>query len=194
AMDAYDTGIDYRGDTIYLATADDSGLVVSFINSLYMGFGSGIVVPGTGVKLQNRGNLFSLDSDHPNKYEPNKRPFHTIIPAILEKNDSYYGAFGIMGGAHQAQAHAQFVSYLIDHDMSPQQAMDYPRFNHNQLDNTVALESGFPIDVYGQLQKKRHKISYETQSGFGGGQVIIRNKDIWVGGSDRRKDGQAAGF
>ncbi len=194
AMDTPGTGIQPKGDTVYLATADDSGLVVSFINSLYMGFGSGLVVPGTGIKLQNRGNLFSLDPEHPNSYAPEKRPFHTIIPAILEKKHDFYGAMGIMGGAHQAQAHAQFVSNLMDCGMRPQEAMDHPRFNHNQLDNTLALENGVPVHVHDELRKMGHRLVHETMSGFGGGQVILRIGEAWVGGSDRRKDGQAAGF
>ncbi len=192
-MDPPDSGINPRGDTIYLTTADSSGLVVSFINSLYLGFGSGLVVPGTGIKLQNRGSLFSLDPEHPNCYAPKKRPFHTIIPAIL-KGDDFYGAFGIMGGSHQAQAHAQFVSNLIDFGMPPQHAMDFPRFHHDQNKNTVSLENGIPSTVHGELRKRGHQIIHETMSGFGGGQVILRKKGVWIGGSDHRKDGQAAGF
>jgi len=181
-------------DTIYLATADKDGMAVSFINSLYMGFGSGLVAQGTGIKLQNRANLFSLDPDHPNSYAPNKRPFHTIIPGALYQDEKLLGVFGIMGGAHQALAHAQFVSNIVDYSMTPQAALDYPRFHHDQNADTVAVENGFSPDFYGDLRKRGHKIIHETMSGFGGGQAIMRIEDSWIAGSDYRKDGQAAGF
>lgn len=181
-------------DTVYLATADGNGNAVSLINSLYMGFGSGLVANGTGIKLQNRGNLFSLDPGHPNCYAPGKRPFHTIIPGALYRDGELFGVFGIMGGAHQAQAHAQFVSNIVDYEMSPQEALDFPRFNHNQHDNTVALENGVPLAVQGVLRKKGHHLVHETMSGFGGGQAIFRLKEAWIAGSDYRKDGQAAGY
>jgi gamma-glutamyltranspeptidase/glutathione hydrolase len=190
----YETGFPQGSDTIYLATADGDGRAVSFINSLYRGFGSGLVVPGTGIKLQNRGNLFSLNPEHPNRYAPNKLPFHTIIPAASYLDGELHGVWGIMGGAHQAQAHAQFVSNLIDYSMAPQAAMDHPRFNHDHQSNTVGLENGIPADVQGQLRLLGHQIVHETQSGFGGGQAILRLDDAWMAGSDRRKDGQAAGF
>ncbi len=181
-------------DTVYLCTADGEGNAVSFINSLYMGIGSGLVARGTGIKLQNRASQFSLDPNHPNKYGPCKKPFHTIIPGALYLDDDLYGVFGIMGGAHQAQAHAQFVSNLVDFNMSPQEAMEHPRFNHDQVQNTVGLENAIPADVQGQLRLKGHKLVHETMSAFGGGQVILRLEDVWIAGSDQRKDGQAAGF
>jgi len=194
AMDVPDSGVDLGTDTIYLATADQEGRAVSFINSLYMGFGSGLVVPEWGIKLQNRGRLFSLDSGHPNSYEPGKRPFHTIIPGAAYTDDELLGVFGIMGGPHQAQAHAQFVSNVLDYEMSPQEALDHPRFHHNQDSNTVALENGIPPRAQGELKKRGHEIAHETMAGFGGGQAIFRLKDAWIAGSDFRKDGQAAGF
>ncbi|MHA1928653.1 MAG: gamma-glutamyltransferase [Candidatus Thorarchaeota archaeon] len=181
-------------DTIYLATADKDGCAVSFINSLYMGFGSGLVAQGTGIKLQNRGNLFSLDPEHPNCYEPGKRPFHTIIPGALYQEGDLMGVFGIMGGAHQSQAHAQFVSNVVDFGMGPQESLDYPRFHHDQKEGTVALENGIPPDVQGELRMIGHRIVHETMSGFGGGQAILKLKGSWIAGSDYRKDGQAAGF
>ncbi|MHA2434037.1 MAG: gamma-glutamyltransferase, partial [Candidatus Thorarchaeota archaeon] len=125
---SYSSGISLGHDTIYLSTADKDGRAVSFISSLYTSFGSGLVVPGTGIKLQNRGTLFSLDPNHPNCYAQRKRPFHTIIPGALYKDGTFHGVFGIMGGPHQAQAHAQVVSNLVDYDMRPQQAIDHPRF------------------------------------------------------------------
>jgi gamma-glutamyltranspeptidase/glutathione hydrolase len=194
AMDVPEPGFKQGDDTIYLATADQEGRAVSFINSLYMGFGSGLVVPGWGIKLQNRGNLFSVDPEHPNRYEKKKRPFHTIIPGALYCENSFVGVFGIMGGAHQAQAHAQFVSNVVDHGFSPQAALDFPRFNHVQTTNSVGIENGLSPEVKGQLRLKGHRLIHETMTGFGGGQAIFRKEDAWIAGSDKRKDGQAAGF
>jgi gamma-glutamyltranspeptidase/glutathione hydrolase len=194
AMEDYSSGLNLGSDTIYLATADGDGNAVSFINSLYMGIGSGLVAPGTGIKLQNRGHLFSLDLEHPNCYAPNKLPFHTIIPGALYKKKNLWGVFGIMGGAHQAQAHAQFVSNLVDYKMLPQEAMDFPRFDHDHKTNTVGLEMGIPLYIEGELQKLGHKFEHDDRY-YGGGQVILRmNEDTWIAGSDYRKDGHAAGF
>jgi gamma-glutamyltranspeptidase/glutathione hydrolase len=194
AMDDYESGLSVGSDTVYLCTADGEGRAVSFINSLYRGFGSGLVVPGTGIKLQNRGNLFSLEPDHPNCYAPRKRPFHTIIPGALYHEGDFYGVFGIMGGAHQAQAHAQFVSNLVDCGMGPQNALDLPRFNHDHFTNEVGIEIGFPEATAQALAVMGHRVSAEPRFGFGGGQAILRSEDAWIAGSDRRKDGQAAGY
>ena len=194
AMTDYESGIAIGSDTVYLCTADSEGRAVSFINSLYRGFGSGLVVPGTGIKLQNRGNLFSLDPDHPNCYAPRKLPFHTIIPGALYRDGDLHGVFGIMGGAHQAQAHAQFVSNLVDYDMGPQQALDHPRFNHFHEANEVGLEIGTPVEVFSGLRDRGHVVLREPRFGYGGGQAILRAESAWIAGSDRRKDGQASGF
>jgi gamma-glutamyltranspeptidase/glutathione hydrolase len=194
AMSVYAPGLSLGYDTVYLATADGAGNAVSFINSLYMGIGSGLVAPGTGIKLQNRGHLFSLDSEHPNSYAPNKLPFHTIIPGALYKDEKLLGVFGIMGGSHQAQAHAQFVSNVIDYEMNPQEALDYPRFDHDHTTNKVALENGIPPQIQGELRKRGHILIHETASGFGGGQAILRLNGAWIAGSDYRKDGQASGI
>ncbi|RDE12425.1 MAG: gamma-glutamyltransferase [Candidatus Thorarchaeota archaeon] len=194
AMDVPPSGIARSSDTVYLATADEDGRAVSFINSLYMSFGCGLVVTGCGIKLQNRGCLFSLDPGHPNSYAPRKRPFHTIIPGALYKDDELMGVFGIMGGDHQAEAHAQFVSNTVDHKMSPQEAIDHPRFHHDQRTNMVWLEEGLPLSTRGALQKKGHQVAPEHTVKFGGGQAILRVHDIWVAGSDYRKDGQASGY
>jgi gamma-glutamyltranspeptidase/glutathione hydrolase len=194
AMIPPETGLRLGEDTIYLSTADGEGNAVSFINSLYTGFGCGLVVPKTGIKLQSRGNLFSLDSEHPNCYAPNKLPFHTIIPGALYRNKQLLGVFGIMGGAHQAQAHAQFVSNLLDHNMSPQWAMDHPRFHHTHETNDVGLEPGLPFSTIDSLKKRGHSIIEKPDYAYGGGQVILRLHDSWIAGSDRRKDGMAAGF
>ncbi|MHA2210226.1 MAG: gamma-glutamyltransferase [Candidatus Thorarchaeota archaeon] len=194
ASESFSTGIPLGQDTVYLCAADNEGRAVSFINSLYIGFGSGLVVPDTGIKLQNRGNLFSLNPTHPNRYEPGKLPFHTIIPGALYEESHFHGVFGIMGGAHQAQAHAQFVSNIVDYDMSPQQAIDHPRFNHNQGPNTVAIEAGVPQTVQIELLRIGHTIVESPMTTFGGGQAILRNCDAWIAGSDHRKDGMAVGF
>jgi gamma-glutamyltranspeptidase/glutathione hydrolase len=194
ASKSFSSGIPLGQDTVYLSTADSDGRAVSFINSLYFGFGSGLVVPGTGIKLQNRGSLFSLNPHHPNRYEPGKLPFHTIIPGALYEEGRFHGVFGIMGGAHQAQAHAQFVSNIVDYDMSPQQAIDHPRFNHNQGPNTVAIEPGVPQTVQIELLRMGHTIVESPMSAFGGGQAILRHGDGWIAGSDHRKDGMASGF
>ncbi len=196
AMNDYSSGLSLGKDTVYLATADGEGGAVSFINSLYKGIGSGLVAPGTGIKLQNRGHLFSFDPDHPNCYAPKKLPFHTIIPGALYKNKKLICMFGFEGGAHQAQAHAQFVSNLIDYEMTPQEAMDYPRFNHDHKTNTVGLEMGIPLLVEEELRKRGHQVEHnDSIKYFGGGQAILRfNEDTWIAGSDHRKDGHAAGF
>jgi gamma-glutamyltranspeptidase/glutathione hydrolase len=194
AMSVYAPGLKLGDDTVYLATADGEGNAVSFINSLYMGIGSGLVAPGTGIKLQNRGHLFSLDPEHPNAYAPKKLPFHTIIPGALYKDKNLMGVFGIMGGSHQAQAHAQFVSNVVDYGMSPQEAIDHPRFDHNHSTNKVGLENEISPEVQGELWKRGHSLLHETASYFGGGQAIFRLDDAWIAGSDHRKDGQAVGF
>ncbi|MBN2229341.1 MAG: gamma-glutamyltransferase, partial [Candidatus Thorarchaeota archaeon] len=193
-LDLGPTELRYSHDTVYLCTADKDGMAMSFINSLYNGFGSGLVAKGTGIKLQNRANLFSLDPAHANCYAPKKRPFHTIIPGALYKDGDLYGVFGIMGGSHQAQAHAQFISNLIDYQMSPQEALDHPRFNHEQIQNTVSIESGVPSAVQADLRLLGHRLIHEYMSGFGGGQAILRLNDCWIAGSDHRKDGQASGY
>jgi len=193
-MECPSPGMKLGEDTVYLATADGEGRAVSFINSLYMGFGSGLVAGETGIKLQNRGALFSLEPDHPNCYAPGKKPFHTIIPGALYREGAFSGVFGIMGGAHQSQAHAQFVSNVVDHGMNPQEAVEHPRFHHDQRKNSVALENGIPPHVQGELRKKGHVITHETMAGFGGGQAIFTLTKGWIAGSDPRKDGQAAGY
>ncbi|MFX1513404.1 MAG: gamma-glutamyltransferase [Promethearchaeota archaeon] len=194
AMELPNPGINLGEDTVYLATADSEGRAVSFINSLYDGFGSGLVAKNTGIKLQNRGALFSLDPKHPNRYEPGKKPFHTIIPGALYKNKTFYGVFGIMGRAHQAQAHAQFVSNIVDYTMTPQEALEHPRFHHDQSTNFVSLENPILPHIQGKLRKLGHKIAHESMANFGGGQAIFQLQNAWIAGSDPRKDGQASGY
>ena len=194
-----------NGDTIYLTTADSEGNMVSLIQSNYRGMGSGMVPPGLGFMLQDRGELFSLEEGHFNVYEPSKRPFHTIIPAFITKDDKPYVSFGLMGGAMQPQGHAQIVINLIDFDMNLQEAGDAPRIRHvsnqqptggNMYDGgELSLESGFDYKGIRQLMEYGHKIIFSLGS-FGGYQAIMydeKNK-VYFGASESRKDGSAIGY
>ena len=197
------------GDTVYLSVVDGEGNACSFINSLYMGGGTGLVVPGTGVFLQNRGALFSLDRSHPNALAGGKRPYHTIIPGMLTQNGELLASFGIMGGFVQPQAHLQIVSNLVDLGLNPQQALDMPRFRLNadigkgvgaeDAGGEVLLEEGFSPEAIDSLKKKGHHITLLTDRQrllFGGGQVIWRDpvRRVLIAGSDPRKDGCAFGY
>ena len=185
-----------RSGTVYLASADDEGTMVSFIQSNYMGFGSGIVVPGTGIALQNRGHNFSLDPSHPNALAPRKRPYHTIIPGFLLKDGEALGPFGVMGGFMQPQGHLQVVSALIDGGMDPQEALDLPRWRWVK-DQEVEFEEAFPRDVVSALRDRGHVVGIaENRTPFGRGQIILKTPGIieYRGGSDRRSDGKAAAW
>jgi len=181
-------------DTIYMSAIDKEGNIVSLIQSNYSGFGSGLVAPGTGFGLQNRGALFSLDPKHPNALEPRKRPLHTIIPAFLQKGDVRIG-FGIMGGWNQAQAHAQFVSNVVDFQMNIQAALEAPRFTKLTFEGVdVAMESRIPEATRAELTHLGHKITLlPPYSGeVGGGQAVMRDgQEVNFGASDPRKDGAA---
>lgn len=186
------------GDTVCLVVADASGNVVSLLSSLYGPFGSGLVVPGTGVALQNRGRGFVLDPAHPNCLAPGKRPFHTIIPAMLFDGERPLVAFGVMGGDMQAQAHVQVVSNLVDGGWNVQEALDEPRFHYLEA-NRVALEDSFEEATKRDLARRGHRVEPEDaallRGGFGGGQGVMvhpRTRVYW-GGADRRKDGLALG-
>ena len=184
-----------HGDTIYLSVVDRDGNIVSLIQSLYQHFGSGVVVDDYGFALQNRGGLFELDPQHPNALAPRKRPFHTIIPAFMEKGDVHMG-FGIMGGLNQAQAHAQFVSNVVDHGMSIQLALEAPRFTKKTFGGCdLLIESRVPLEVRQALEAKGHqlKLQGDFSSEMGGGQVVVHNSATGVnyGASDPRKDGAA---
>ena len=194
-----------NGDTIYLTTSDNEGNMVSLIQSNYRGMGSGMVPPGLGFMLQDRGELFSLEEGHYNLYEPEKRPFHTIIPAFITKDKKPYVSFGLMGGAMQPQGHAQIVINLIDFEMNLQEAGDAPRIRHvsnqqptggNMLDGgELSLESGFDYKEIRKLQKYGHKIIFSLGS-FGGYQAIMFDEKLGVffGASESRKDGSAMGY
>ena len=194
-----------NGDTIYLTTADKDGNMVSLIQSNYRGMGSGMVPPGLGFMLQDRGELFSLEEGHFNVYEPEKRPFHTIIPAFITKENKPYVSFGLMGGAMQPQGHAQIVINLIDFGMNLQEAGDAPRIRHlsnqqptggNMLDGgELSLESGFDYKEIRQLIELGHKVIFDLGS-FGGYQAIMYDgkMGVYYGASESRKDGSAMGY
>ena len=194
-----------NGDTIYLTTADSEGNMVSLIQSNYRGMGSGMVPPGLGFMLQDRGEMFSLEEGHFNVYEPEKRPFHTIIPAFITKDNKPYISFGLMGGGMQPQGHAQIVINLIDFDMNLQEAGDAPRIRHlsNQqptggimIDGgELSLESGFDYKEIRQLMELGHKVIFNLGS-FGGYQAIMYDDKmgVYFGASESRKDGSAMGY
>jgi gamma-glutamyltranspeptidase/glutathione hydrolase len=184
-----------RGDTIYLSVVDREGNIASLIQSVYRGFGSGVVVDGYGFALQNRGGLFVMDPLHPNALEPRKRPFHTIIPAFMEKGEVHIG-FGIMGGLNQAQAHAQFVSNVVDHGMNVQAALEAPRFTKKAIGGCdVTVENRIPKEVRDALTAKGHKLEVagDFSNDVGGGQAVIHDSATGLnwGASDPRKDGAA---
>jgi gamma-glutamyltranspeptidase/glutathione hydrolase len=179
-----------RGGTVYLTVVDKDRNACSLINSIYYGFGSGVIVPKTGVVLHNRGSLFSLDEAHPNALVPGKRPFQTIIPAMAFKDGRLWSSFGVMGGHIQPQGHVQVMLNAIDFGMNPQQALDAPRVVW-RFDNSISVEVG--IDDRG-LAALGHEVIPAT--GFGGGQMIVIDLDsgALLGGSDPRKDGCAIGY
>ena len=192
---AFGNPIAGQGDTIYLSAVDSDGNVVSLIQSLYKGFGTGIVVDDFGFHLHNRGALFTLDAGHPNELKPGKRPFHTIIPAYMEKDHLHVG-FGIMGGLNQAQAHAQFVSYMLDHEMNIQQSLEAPRFTKLTFTGCdFQIENRVPAETREALRAKGHKLEVlgEYSSVMGGGQVVMHDAKAKMnyGASSPRKDGAA---
>lgn len=183
------------GGTVYLATADGEGNMVSYIQSNYMGFGSGIVVPGTGIALQNRGHNFSMDPNHPNVLAPEKRPYHTIIPGFLTKDAEAVGPFGVMGGFMQPQGHVQVVMNTLDLHMNPQAAIDAPRWQW-MADKVVSVERSLDAGVTEDLRKRGHDIEIADESGgFGRGQIIWRTQDgTLAGGTEPRTDGAVAAW
>ena len=175
------------GGTVYLCTADGDGLAVSFIQSLFQGFGSGVVAPGTGIVLQNRGACFAVSG----RVEPGRRPYHTIIPGMLLRDGALLGPFGVMGGFIQAQAHVQLVSALLDDGLDPQAALDRPRFRLDGGD--VLLEGSLGARAADVEGLGLRPVPSSDHGLFGGGQAILRGAGGWIAGSDRRKDGRAAG-
>jgi gamma-glutamyltranspeptidase/glutathione hydrolase len=185
----------FDSETIYMSAVDKEGNIVSLIQSQYAEFGSGVGVEGFGFTLQNRGALFVLDAQHPNVLAPHKRPFHTIIPAFMQKGGQHIG-FGIMGGANQAQAHAQFVSDLVDHGMNIQAALEAPRFTKLSRGGCdVMIEARVPAEIRQELMKLGHVLLVrgDFSSLMGGGQAVMHDSSTGVnyGASDPRKDGAA---
>lgn len=181
-------------DTVYLTTADANGMMVSMIQSNYQGFGSGIVIPGTGIAMQNRGRGFVLDPGHPNRVGPSKRPYHTIVPGFATQGGAPLLSFGVMGGHMQHQGQVQMVRRIVDHGQNPQAASDAPRW-HLYPDFSVGLETGFDPKVAQSLADRGHRVRFEPlEHVFGGAQLILTTDAGYVGGSDHRKEGLAAGF
>ncbi|MFO0946328.1 MAG: gamma-glutamyltransferase [Planctomycetota bacterium] len=194
------------GDTVYLTVVDENRNAVSFIQSNYFGWGSGLVPGDLGFVLQNRGTLFALDPEHPNRLEPGKRPFHTIIPAMVTHDGKPWLSFGVMGGDMQPQGHVQVLVNMIDHGMDPQQAGDAARARHfgsaeptgqpMQGSGKVVVEADIPEEVVRELERRGHSVSRGSPGEFGGYQAIRLNGEQGglVGGSDPRKDGAAIGY
>jgi gamma-glutamyltranspeptidase/glutathione hydrolase len=182
-----------KGDTIYLAAADSKGNAISFINSLFGTFGSGVVVPGTGVVLHNRGSGFTLQKGHHNRLAPGKRPFHTLVPAFIMKDGKPLMPFGVMGGDNQAQAHVQIVVNLVDFGMNVQDAGDAARVRHGG--EGLAAESGIAESIREALIKRGHAIR-DGRGAMGGYQAVFIDPKtgVLMGGSDPRKDGLAIGW
>jgi gamma-glutamyltranspeptidase/glutathione hydrolase len=192
----FTAGAPRHGGTVYLATADAAGMMVSYIQSNYEGFGSGVVVPGTGISLQNRGWGFSLERGHPNEVGPRKRPLHTIIPGFAMAANKPAMSFGLMGGPMQAQGHVQLVTRMAIYKQNPQAASDAPRWQFLQ-GRKVSVEAEMPEAVVRALEQKGHIIQKEPPEAafaFGGAQIIVQCDDGYVAGSDHRKDGAAVGF
>ena len=203
AASTYDTGIFENGDTIYMTVADKDGNMVSLIQSNYRGMGSGMVPPNLGFMLQDRGEMFNLDPKHRNSLEGGKRPFHTIIPAFITKDDKPFISFGLMGGGMQPQGHAQIVVNIVDFQMNLQEAGDAPRIRHfgsseptgESMINGgfLSLESGIDNQVRSELLKLGHNLKDE-KGGYGGYQAIMRVDGVYYGASESRKDGHASGY
>jgi gamma-glutamyltranspeptidase/glutathione hydrolase len=188
----FKAGIPPSGGTVYLCTADGEGNMVSFIQSNYMGFGSGIVVDGTGIALQNRGADFSLDKGDYNCLMPGKRTYHTIIPGFILKDNKAVGPFGVMGGYMQPQGHLQVVMNLIDFNLNPQMALDAPRWQWTE-EKKFTVEPNFPTYLVNALEALGHEMTIATTTGgFGRGEIIISNGEVLFGGTESRTDGSVA--
>jgi gamma-glutamyltranspeptidase/glutathione hydrolase len=183
-----------KGGTVYLTAADAAGMMVSMIQSNYMGFGSGVVVPGTGISLQNRGADFAVAQGHPNRVGPSKRPYHTIIPGFVSKDGAAVMSFGVMGGPMQPQGHVQVLVRIADHGQNPQAACDGPRFRWVQ-GMQVSCEDGFPPATLDELRQRGHDLlAVDDYNAFGSCQAIWRLDEGYFAASDPRRDGQAAAF
>ena len=196
AQELNESGLPERGDTVYLTVMDEDHNAVSFIYSIFASFGSGLVVPDTGITLQNRAALFSLEEGHVNVAAPHKRPFHTIIPAMAFKDGEFFMSFGVMGGSVQPQQHVQVFLNIVEFGMNMQQALEVPRVNHNR-GMTVTVEPGIASHVLAQLEAMGHELRRRTDiGGVGGGQGILfdRTTGAMIGGSSHHKDGMAVAY
>jgi gamma-glutamyltranspeptidase/glutathione hydrolase len=184
-----------KGGTVYLTAADESGMMVSYIQSNFSGFGSGVVVPGTGISLQNRGSGFNTKADHANVVAPRKRPFHTIIPGFVTRNAQPLMSFGVMGGSMQAQGHTQMMTRLVDYRQNPQASADAPRW---RVDTglKVGIEYGVAPEVVEALRGRGHVLAQADRwsTDFGRAQLIYKMDDGYCAASERRTDGQAVGY
>lgn len=201
----YEAGEISAGETIYLTVADQYGNMISLIQSNYRGMGSGMIPPGLGFTLQDRGELFSLQEGQNNTFEPGKRPFHTIIPAFITKDGKPFMSYGVMGGDFQPMGHVEIIMNMIDFGMNLQEAGDAPRISHSGSSTPtggtaegrgeIRLESGFDYEVIRQLMSKGHKVSF-AKGIYGGYQAIMFDAEnkVYYGASESRKDGQAAGY
>ena len=180
-------------DTIYLTVRDENGMTISFINSLFDAFGSGITAPKSGVLFHSRGRAFNTIESHPNELNPHKRPVHTIIPAMISQNNKLIGSFGVMGGQYQAAGHAYVLSQMIDFGLNPQLALNHSRIFPNN--NVLDIEDDFDLNLINDLKLKGHKINHPVPP-IGGGQMILidEEKHVLIGASDWRKDGLAIGY
>ena len=189
-------GAPASGGTVYLTAADQNGMMISFIQSNFKGFGSGVVVPNTGIALQNRGWGFTLQEGHPNQVAPGKRPFHTIIPGFLMQGGQPLMAFGLMGGSMQAQGHLQIVVRVADQGLNPQAASDAPRWRIHDDNVTVAVEWNFPTEAVEGLRARGHdvRVGQRFDTEFGSAQLALKTQHGYIAASDHRKDGYPVGF
>jgi gamma-glutamyltranspeptidase/glutathione hydrolase len=189
-------GAPHSGGTVYLTAADQHGMMISFIQSNFKGFGSGVVVPNTGIALHNRGWGFNLRAGHPNEVGPRKRPLHTIIPGFLMQDGRPLLSFGVMGGSMQAQGHVQIAIRIADHGMNPQAASDAPRWRIHDDNSTVAVEWNFPAEAIEGLKARGHdvRVAQRFDTEFGSAQLALKTQHGYVAASDHRKDGYPVGF
>ena len=180
-------------DTVLLTVADEEGNVVSYINSRFAGFGSGLVAGETGIALQNRGASFSFDPEHPNSLEPGKRPFHTLVPAVVRLDEDDWAAFGVMGGYMQPQGHVQVISNVVDYDMPLQRALDEPRWRYRES-GELGVEPHFDDDLAAKLVRKNHDVRTLSPVQFGGAQIVRSRDGVLSAATEPRKDGNAQGY
>ena len=193
AQELAESGLPAGGDTVYLTVMDKDHNAVSFIYSIFASFGSGLTVPETGITLQNRGALFSLEEGHVNVLAPHKRPFHTIIPAMAFKDGEFFMTFGVMGGSVQPQQHVQVFLNIVEFGMNMQQALEAPRINHNR-GLSVTIEPGVDPNVLAQLEAMGHQLRRRNTIGGGQGIIFDRVTGAMIGGSSHHKDGMAVGY